>query len=87
MFRQSVPGSSSSPKALGVPVAFITHNVASMTPIKMQYSLVTAHLINTGSVATLAPLDIKNKVHKVAEEVRERAQCNYRETLQEIHAN
>ena len=70
MLRESVPGQKNSPLALGVPVAYLAHNVSAMRPITMQYALATMHLQNTSPelASKLGKLDIKNKVLGVAME-------------------
>jgi hypothetical protein len=67
MFRESIPGVKKSPMALGVPVAYITHNVSSMRPIQLKYGLATSHLIAAGA-AGLGESDIHDKVHSIARE-------------------
>lgn len=67
MFRESIPGVKKCPIALGVPIAYITHDVNSMRPMPLKYALATAHL-RTAGASNLGDFDIYNKVHTIAKE-------------------
>ncbi len=67
MFHESIPGVSTSPLAIGVPITYITHNVSSLRPIKLGYQLSTQHMRKAG-FTDIADMEVKEKVLAVAME-------------------
>jgi len=67
VFHESIPGIKTSPLAMGAPLAYTIHNVASLRPMQMHCNLATQHL-RTAGCTNLGDGDIWNMIMDMAME-------------------